>query len=176
MRTLPWHRWATGGALAVALAVAAGCGNITTPVSSSTSSTTTSSTGAAGTSIASSSIAPGAKGGTVLGGGQYAQYYKPRGKPVTVKAGAPVQIQMADIYYNPNTLSVAKGTKVTIDLKNTGALPHTFTSGALKVNTLVNPGKSATLTFTPTKAGVYYWYCVEPGHAQAGMVGQLTVK
>ena len=41
---------------------------------------------------------------------------------------------------------------------------------------LVEPGKSAELTWTFAKATRLEFACNIPGHYQAGMVGQLTVQ
>jgi uncharacterized cupredoxin-like copper-binding protein len=41
---------------------------------------------------------------------------------------------------------------------------------------LVEPGKSAELTWTFTKATGLEFACNIPGHYQAGMVGKLTVE
>lgn len=41
----------------------------------------------------------------------------------------------------------------------------------------VKPGESSTKTFTaPSEPGVYVIFCSLPGHADAGMVGTLTVE
>ncbi|MDF2626557.1 MAG: Cytochrome c oxidase, subunit copper domain [Symbiobacteriaceae bacterium] len=37
-------------------------------------------------------------------------------------------------------------------------------------------GKSGTVTFTPTAAGSYTFYCTVDGHKDAGMVGKVVVK
>jgi len=41
---------------------------------------------------------------------------------------------------------------------------------------LVEPGKTAELTWTFSKAGALEFACNIPGHYQAGMVGKLTVS
>lgn len=85
-------------------------------------------------------------------------------------------MQVTEFKFTPNTLDVTKGTPVTIHIQNTGALPHTFTLPAWGVNHVINPGTSATVHFTPSATGTYYWYCAEPGHAQLGMVGKIVVS
>jgi uncharacterized cupredoxin-like copper-binding protein len=41
----------------------------------------------------------------------------------------------------------------------------------------IAPGESTTETFTaPSEPGDYAFLCVVPGHAEAGMVGTLTVS
>jgi uncharacterized cupredoxin-like copper-binding protein len=40
----------------------------------------------------------------------------------------------------------------------------------------VQPGQTATVSFTPTVAGTYEYYCDVPGHKDAAMKGTLTVN
>jgi uncharacterized cupredoxin-like copper-binding protein len=40
----------------------------------------------------------------------------------------------------------------------------------------VPPGKTETMTWQFTKAGVFYYGCLIPGHFEAGMMGKVTVK
>jgi uncharacterized cupredoxin-like copper-binding protein len=159
MRTILRSRLALV-ALATAAALAAGCGQITTP-----------DTTGSGTSAA----APGTSGTLLNTGSQYATYYKPNGT-ATISAGQTLKMQMGDLYFQPNTLTVAKGTPVTIDLVNNTPLPHTFTLPVFHVNQVLNPGQTATVTFTPDRTGTFYFYCAEPGHTEGGMVGKLTVQ
>jgi uncharacterized cupredoxin-like copper-binding protein len=44
------------------------------------------------------------------------------------------------------------------------------------VEVKAQPNAKATVQFTPTAAGTYQFYCAEPGHKEAGMVGTLTVS
>ncbi len=155
---------ALGAAALVALAVAAGCGNVTTPP-------TTSGTSTSGTSSSSTSTA----GMASYTQAQVEGYYKANGT-ATVTAGTPVTIDAGDLFFKPNTLTVAKGTKVQLTVKNTGAIEHTFTFPEYSINDVLQPGASQSVSFTASTAGTFYWYCAVPGHAAAGMVGQLTVS
>jgi plastocyanin len=69
--------------------------------------------------------------------------------------------------------------KVTITVKNTGAITHALTidtpSGAVSTSNIA-PGATATLTVNLTKSGHYTFFCPIPGHRQAGMVGALIVE
>jgi uncharacterized cupredoxin-like copper-binding protein len=65
---------------------------------------------------------------------------------------------------------------------NHGTIGHNFSitdhgnAGLTNLNVSfdTDPGDTGTATITaPT--GVYYFYCNEPGHEQAGMFGYLTV-
>ena len=78
--------------------------------------------------------------------------------------------------YNPTTLSAQVGQAVNVTLENGGALDHTFLIDELAVNSgTVSPGQSGTISFTPSKAGTYTFYCNIAGHKEGGMVGTLTV-
>lgn len=44
------------------------------------------------------------------------------------------------------------------------------------VHVAVDPGETATVTFTPTEAGEYEFLCTVGGHADAGMVGTIIVE
>ena len=85
-------------------------------------------------------------------------------------------IEMVDIGYKPNQLTIPANTDVTLTLKNTGQLPHTFDIDALNIHSdQVQPGQTATVKINAA-AGSYQFYCREPGHKDAGMVGTLTVQ
>ncbi|NOX63408.1 MAG: multicopper oxidase domain-containing protein [Chloroflexi bacterium] len=98
--------------------------------------------------------------------------------------------------FQPDVLKVKAGEEVKITFKNTGSAPHSFVilnKGVLPDDVVgaseeeghemlvmemheVAAGQSSTETFTaPTEPGDYIFICAVPGHAQAGMVGTLTV-
>jgi uncharacterized cupredoxin-like copper-binding protein len=82
--------------------------------------------------------------------------------------------------YVPNRfVNVKPGARVTVELKNTGNLVHSFQSNDLGVPDAVkvDPGKTGSVTFTaPAAAGSYKFQCTEPGHAEAGMTGEVVVQ
>jgi uncharacterized cupredoxin-like copper-binding protein len=81
--------------------------------------------------------------------------------------------------FEPSTLTVRANAPVTLTLDDTGTvLVHDFTIdnlGGQKVSVKAPPNSKATGAFTPP-AGTYPFYCAEPGHRKAGMVGTLTVS
>ena len=105
-------------------------------------------------------------------------------------AGGTLQVQMIDINYDPKELTATVDEEVTIEFENTGALEHTFTIDEISaddvteeyqgdeadIDVVLQPGESGTLSFTPTEAGEFEFYCTVPGHREAGMVGTLTVE
>jgi uncharacterized cupredoxin-like copper-binding protein len=82
--------------------------------------------------------------------------------------------------FEPSTLTVQSNSPVSVTLDNSGAaLVHDFTIdqiGGQKVTVKAQPNGRATIQFTPAVAGTYQFYCAEPGHKEAGMVGSLIVR
>jgi len=75
---------------------------------------------------------------------------------------------------------------VVFHVKNGGAIPHDFKICASpkggvanactgKVTKLLSHGQSATLSYTFKVKGTYEYLCTVPGHAAAGMKGDLKV-
>jgi uncharacterized cupredoxin-like copper-binding protein/mono/diheme cytochrome c family protein len=93
-------------------------------------------------------------------------------------AGAPttVDLDMVDIAFEPVDFTIAANTDVTVNLTNSGALPHAFAldDGSLTSEELAGGGATTfTLNLPP---GTYTYHCPVPGHADAGMVGTITVE
>ncbi|MFN8532017.1 MAG: cupredoxin domain-containing protein [Dehalococcoidia bacterium] len=70
-----------------------------------------------------------------------------------------------------------------VTLQNPDSQAHDWTidsipigGSAQKIHVHADPGKNASQTFAFSQAGVFKFYCSLPGHAEAGMVGQLTVQ
>jgi uncharacterized cupredoxin-like copper-binding protein len=82
--------------------------------------------------------------------------------------------------FEPAALTVQANVPVSLTLDNSGAaLVHDFTIdsiGGQKVQVRAQPNAKATVQFTPTAPGSYQFYCAEPGHKEAGMLGTLTVQ
>jgi len=86
-----------------------------------------------------------------------------------------VDVEQDDYYFGPKDLSGDVGKAVTVQLKNEGKVPHTFTIDELGVDQTVQPDQEATVTFTPTKSGAFAFYC--KFHRQSnGMEGTLKVS
>lgn len=104
-------------------------------------------------------------------------------------AGA-LDVEMIDINYSQNEITATAGEELAIDFENTGVLEHTFTIDEIEaegvsdeyqgdeaaIDVVLQAGETASLSFTPTEAGEYEFYCTVPGHREAGMVGTLTVE
>jgi len=94
-----------------------------------------------------------------------------------------VTIEMEDIYFKPNVVTIPANTPVEIVLPNKGAALHNFSitdhnnKGLKNLNISVNvdSGKTGSVVVN-APAGNYYFFCNQPGHEQAGMFGYLDVK
>ena len=88
--------------------------------------------------------------------------------------GTTVEVDMADISYNPAELTIPANTDVTINLVNSGALEHTFDITDVVESGVIAGGGTGSVTVN-LPAGTYEYWCAIPGHKDAGMVGTLTV-
>jgi plastocyanin len=101
------------------------------------------------------------------------------GRTVTADSGKAVHVVAKEYSFDPETIVLTGGGKLTIELENDGSLAHnmrvldgateiggtpTFTSGQTR---------SATLSVEP---GEYKLECTVGDHASLGMTGKLTVK
>jgi uncharacterized cupredoxin-like copper-binding protein len=78
--------------------------------------------------------------------------------------------------FEPATLTVRANTPVNITLDNSSsALIHDFVidNPAIKIEARPHARASGTATFPP---GTYQFYCSQPGHREAGMVGTLVAS
>jgi uncharacterized cupredoxin-like copper-binding protein len=107
-------------------------------------------------------------------GGSASPAASPAASPEATPGGN-LEIDMVDIKFEPNTLTISADTNVTITLKNSGALPHTFTIPNTDYDFHLAPGDTQEVTIN-LPAGEYPFDCSEVGHKEAGMVGTLTVK
>ncbi len=167
--------WA--GALACGIFVG-GCGigprRAPAPRGASSGSPSTSTGMAAGSSTATGGSSASTSTAAVSGA-EYAQYYRTNGTAAIV-AGAPLTMWASDFAFSPNALAVRVGTRVHLNVDNASPEAHNFTLEAFGVNVNLPPDTTTPVSFIPSRTGTYYFYCNLPGHAQAGMVGRLTVS
>jgi uncharacterized cupredoxin-like copper-binding protein len=91
-------------------------------------------------------------------------------------AAQQVTVQMTEFKFDPATLTVQQDRPVVVTLRNTGSVPHDFAVPELNVHSQnVAPGQTGRVEFTPSTSGTFRIVCTEPGHSEAGMVGQLVV-
>lgn len=108
-----------------------------------------------------------------------------------------VTVEETDFLFSPDTITVPLGKPVTLTITNSGVVEHDFgiqkisvsdvsmgheegmshDMGAMELDLHVatQPNGISTITFTPTEAGEYEFFCSVPGHKEAGMMGKLTV-
>jgi plastocyanin len=84
-----------------------------------------------------------------------------------------VNMNMFEYGYAPSGINVRAGQGVSLNLTNSGRLPHTFTIAGVTNSGNVSPGMSRTLPFTAPAPGTYTFYCTI--HGANVMSGRLTV-
>jgi uncharacterized cupredoxin-like copper-binding protein len=125
----------------------------------------------------------------------------PNAVTATAIAPATLSIEAKEFSFSPAQTTVKVGQQVEIAMKNAGVVEHDFTiekislegkatshgdehamdsmSGVdpdtLPVHVAAEPSHTATVSFTPSEAGEYEFYCTVAGHKASGMVGKLTV-
>jgi uncharacterized cupredoxin-like copper-binding protein len=81
--------------------------------------------------------------------------------------------------FQPATLTAKANTPIRLTLDDTGdALIHDFVidnAGGKQIKVEAQPNSKATGEFT-VPPGSYQFYCSQPGHKEAGMIGTLTVS
>ncbi|MDX6631939.1 MAG: hypothetical protein QOH00_4185 [Gaiellales bacterium] len=85
-----------------------------------------------------------------------------------------ITVKMTEFKFALSKASAPKGT-VIFKVTNKGSVAHDFKINGKKTS-LVNPGKSATLTVKFQKTGKFPYLCTVPGHAASGMKGTFTIK
>lgn len=87
--------------------------------------------------------------------------------------------------FSPNHIIVSVNKPVELTLKSVSKIvSHNFTlkdpEAGLNVDENISPGKEVKVSFTPTKAGTYQFYCnkksVFANHRKKGMEGILEVR
>jgi plastocyanin len=87
-----------------------------------------------------------------------------------------ITVNASEFKFDPPTINATAGQKVTVTLKNTGTVQHTFVLKDANVSLKADPGATDSATFTAPAAGTYQYECDIAGHKEAGMIGQLIVK
>lgn len=101
-------------------------------------------------------------------------------------------VDMVEFAFEPTNQTVPSGAEVTINLTNSGTIVHSYylmedgyvaeapwdeeDAAHVLYSAEVEAGATGTLTFTAPEAGTYQVVCHEPGHFEAGMVGELIVE
>lgn len=130
--------------------------------------------------------------------GQKGGHDSAAGKPGdAAKSSRTVTVDMVDaMRFNPESISVKQGETVRFIVKNSGKLKHEMVIGSIaelqehaammrkmpemehadENAVTVDPGKSGEIVWQFTKSGKVDFACLQPGHYEAGMKGQVAVK
>lgn len=92
----------------------------------------------------------------------------------TATATAGLAMELDDFYFGPTFVRATAGQSFTVELENEGKEPHTFTSAALGVDELLEPGQKRTVTITAPQSGVALFTCRL--HQGLGMQGAVVVS
>ncbi len=89
-----------------------------------------------------------------------------------------VNVDMHSYYFEPNRITVHAGHPVELSLHNCSHIvPHNLTliGGGMNINESKWGWGSDKVTFTPTTAGEYKFFCHKGSHEKKGMTGTLVV-
>ena len=109
----------------------------------------------------------------VLAGGHIQGLWGFFDKAAPANAQTAADVEMFDFGYTPSSLQSTAGQALTLNIDNVGAAPHTFTIDGVVDSGSIAAGASGSVTFTPSQAGTFTFYCTI--HGAASMSGQLTV-
>ncbi len=84
-------------------------------------------------------------------------------------------IRAGDFWFLPETFTVAVDETVNLVVRNEGRVYHDLTIDALDVTLSIDSGESASGSIRFPTPGTYPFYCSVPGHAEAGMRGDIVV-
>ena len=95
-----------------------------------------------------------------------------------VNASLPtVTVVAKDVRFDPADVMVTAGEWTLLEFRNEDPVVHDWmVEGIPNLEVIARPGQTETLRFVLDKPGEYMVMCSIPGHAEAGMVGMLTVE
>lgn len=99
------------------------------------------------------------------------------GTATPAATGPKITLELTEFAYSTTAIEIPGGQKVTLELRNKGAVEHDFTIDAIGLKVIVKPGQTAQRAIGPFGAGTTYdVYCSVAGHKESGMTANLTVK
>lgn len=79
--------------------------------------------------------------------------------------------------FSPSSITISAGDQVKIILENNGKISHNFVIKDLGIGTkIIGSGQTDIIEFIAPVSGTYTFICSIPGHAVAGMLGDLIVE
>ena len=97
------------------------------------------------------------------------------GGPTSQPEPLALTLRAQDIKFDMNTMRVKVRQPVALSYINQGVIDHALVIDDLVAGQTVTTGQTTTFNFTPSTAGSFKFYCAIPGHAAAGMTGELIV-
>ncbi len=91
-------------------------------------------------------------------------------------AAETIDVALGDIFLAPQQLHALTGSRVTLNVSNTGAIQHDLVVQGGPQTAVLNPGQSESLDLGVLQAGTYTIFCSIPGHREGGMIGALIVN
>jgi uncharacterized cupredoxin-like copper-binding protein len=113
------------------------------------------------------------------------------------KVSRTVDVEMNDtMRFTPSSIAVKRGETIRFVVKNNGKLRHEMMLGSMKElkdhivemqknpemehadpnHVTVDPGKTGEMVWQFTKTGKFDFACLQPGHFESGMKGNITVS
>lgn len=90
---------------------------------------------------------------------------------------SPIAVEGGEFYFSPNEIKAKVGVPITITFTSKGKMMHDFVLDEFSVQSkTLKDSESETITFTPTKAGTFEFYCSVGSHRKMGMKGNLIVE
>ncbi len=87
-----------------------------------------------------------------------------------------VRVSMTEFAFDPDPIVLTRG-DARLDVVNDGAVAHDLVIGQLGKGTPdLPPGERMVLDLSDQPAGTYQVVCDLPGHTEAGMVTELTLR
>ncbi len=95
-----------------------------------------------------------------------------------VNAGLPlVQVTARDMRFEPAEVRIRAGEWVVLEFTNEDTVVHDWmVEGVPNLDSPARPGQTSRLRFVLDEPGTYMVICSIPGHAEAGMTGELVVE
>jgi uncharacterized cupredoxin-like copper-binding protein len=145
--------------------------------------------------MSSFSMAAFASGTHTDGHDEHASTISQPGNPARVKRT--ITVDMNDqMRFSPEKVTIERGETVKFIVKNSGKIKHEMVLGSMKElkehaemmrkmpemehadenMVTVDSGKSGEIVWQFSKAGTFDFACLQPGHFEAGMKGQVVVK
>ena len=86
-----------------------------------------------------------------------------------------ITLEMYDMYYEPDAVTVPAGENVTFELVNEGGSEHDLTFDDGRQSEMVQPGETVMFEAGAFEEDTVGW-CTVPGHREAGMELEVTVE